>query len=81
MENNNQPKKIEGALNPATQNRNNGLYSKKYYAMFFTIMILTFIALFWLCNFTKLRELFQTITFCALSIAIAEFSTRKYLKK
>lgn len=90
MENNNSPRKIEGAYNPKlkqkqrqTQNLNlnqNVFYSKAYYKMFFTIMILTFVVAFWLCNFTKLKEMFQTIALSALAIAIAEYFTRNYFK-
>lgn len=86
MENNNKQRKIEGAYNPnikqrQTQNLNqNVFYSKAYYKMFFTIMILTFIVVFWLCNFTKLKEMFQTIALSALAIAIAEYFTRNYFK-
>lgn len=88
MENNNSPRKIEGAYNPKlkykqrqTQNLNqNVFYSKAYYKMFFTIMILTFVVVFWLCNFTKLKEMFQTIALSALAIAIAEYFTRNYFK-
>lgn len=54
-------------------------YSKRYYIMFFTIMIVSFLFIFWICNYTKLRELFQIITLMALSIAIAEYTTRRFL--
>lgn len=80
MENNNIPRKIEGAFNPKLQKKTNPFYNKEYYTMFFTIMILTFIAIFWLCNFTKLKEMFQIISLTALSIAIAEYFTRSYTK-
>lgn len=81
MENNNQQKKIEGAFNPTTRRNLSLFYSKKYYLIFFTIMIVSFILIFWLCNYNKLKELFQTITFCALSIAIAEYATRNFINK
>ncbi len=59
---------------------NNKNYNKKYYIMFFTIMIISFLILFWLCNYTKLKEMFQIVTLMALSITIAEYTSRKYLK-
>ncbi len=80
MENNNSPRKIEGAYNPTLKKKQNPYYSKEYYQIFFTVMILTFLLAFWLCNFTKLKELFQTIALSALAIAIAEYFTRSYFK-
>ncbi|MBR2525742.1 hypothetical protein IKE67_04685 [bacterium] len=76
--NNNLNKKIQSATNPnLTQNK---VYSKQYYIMFYTIMVTSFTFMYWLCNFTKLKEMFQIVAITAVSIAIAEFVTRKYLK-
>ncbi len=76
MENNNN-NKIQNAV--STKNIQKNTYSKKYYIMFFSIMIVSFLFIFWICNYTILKELFQIITLMALSIAIAEYTTRKYL--
>ncbi len=79
MDNDNNVKKtIQGAANPNI--KKSGLYTKQYYVMFFSIMVTAFVVIFWLCNYTKLKEMFQTITLAALAIAIAEYTTRKYLK-
>lgn len=72
-------KKIQGAVNPDLQ-QNTPKYSREYYIAFFSIMIATFITVFWLCNYPKLKEMFQVVTIVALSMAIAEYVTRKYLK-
>jgi len=94
MENNNQRKIVNAATSAAnkptvtsavkseTSNTDNvsGLYSKKYYIMFFSIMIVSFLLVFWLCNYTKLKEMFQVLTLMAFSIALAEYLTRRYLK-
>ena len=76
MENNNN-NKIQNTV--STKNIQKNTYSKKYYIMFFSIMIVSFLFIFWICNYTILKELFQIITLMALSIAIAEYTTRKYL--
>ncbi len=76
---NNYPRKIEGASNPNIKPNANNL-TKKYYTMFFSILIISFFVIYWLCNFTKLREMFQVIALSALSIALAEYFTRRYLK-
>ncbi len=79
MENeNNIKKQIQSASNPTLQKTS--VYSKQYYIMFFSIMVTAFIVIFWLCNYTKLKEMFQIIALTALAISIAEYSTRKYLK-
>ena len=87
MENNNQ-KKIVNAAKSLMQNNgftqtqkpgNNGFYSKKYYTIFFSIMLVTFLVVFWLCNYTKLKEMFQIMALLAFSIALAEYLTRRYL--
>jgi len=75
MENENK-KQIQNATTP--QQKSN--YGKKYYTVFFTVMIISFLTIFWICNYTKLKEMFQVITLMALSIAIAEYTSRKYLK-
>ncbi len=78
MENNN------NNINKQIQNaaiKNNNTYSKKYYIMFFIILVISFLVIFWLCNYTKLKEMFQIITLMALSIAIAEYTSRKYFNK
>ena len=48
--------------------------------IFFSIMIGSFLLVFWLCNYTKLKEMFQVLTLMAFSIALAEYLTRRYLK-
>ena len=79
MENeNNVKKQIQSATNP-TLNKPK-LYDKQYYVMFFSIMVTTFVVIFWLCNYTKLKEMFQIMALAALAIAVAEYATRKYLK-
>lgn len=75
MENNNQ-KQVQNATTPQQQKN----YGKKYYIVFFSVMIISFLIIFWICNYTKLKEMFQIITLMALSIAIAEYTSRKYLK-
>ena len=77
--NTNSNKKIQSAINVKSQQ--NSIYSKQYYIMFFVIMITCFVIIYWLCNYTKLKEMFQIVVFTALSIGIAEFVTRKYLNK
>ena len=76
--NTNLNKKIQSATNPNV--KQNGTYTKQYYIMFFAIMVTCFVFFFWLCNYTKLKEMFQIVVLSALSIVIAEFVTRKYLK-
>ncbi len=86
--NNNQKKIVNAAVSASKQPQQNtvntttdsGLYSKKYYIMFFSIMIGSFLLVFWLCNYTKLKEMFQVLTLMAFSIALAEYLTRRYLK-
>ena len=86
MENDNQQKAVN-SVNSAekrTSARSNekntsGLYSKKYYIIFFSIMIFSFLLVFWLCNYTKLKEMFQILTLMAFSIALAEYLTRRFL--
>ena len=80
MEENNTQKKIVSAANQNTAKKQQNLYSTKYYIMFFTIMIISFLTISWLCNYTKLKEMFQIIALTALSIAIAEYSTRNIIK-
>ncbi|MBR1943136.1 hypothetical protein IJ843_05320 [bacterium] len=80
MEENNTQKKIVSAANPNITKKQQNLYSTKYYVMFFTIMIISFLIISWLCNYTKLKEMFQIIALTALSIAIAEYSTRNIIK-
>ncbi len=76
MENHNN-NRIQSATGQNNYQKN--IYSKKYYITFFTIMLASFIFIFWICNYTILKELFQIITLMALSIAIAEYTTKKYL--
>lgn len=79
---NNFQKKVESAT-PQIKQTTNNLHSftqKEHYYMFFIILFVSFFVIFWLCNFTKLRETFQIIMMSALSISIAEYSTRKYFK-
>ncbi len=76
---NNYPRKIESAENPNVKIRANAP-RKNYYVIFFSILIVSFIIIFWLCNYTKLKEMFQIIALSALSIALAEYFTRKFLK-
>ncbi len=76
---NNSPRKIEGASNPNIKPNTKDL-TKKYYTIFFSILIISFFAIYWLCNFTKLKEMFQIIALSALSIALAEYFTRRFLK-
>ena len=76
---NNYPRKIESAENPNVKAKKNKL-TKNYYIMFFSILISSFFIIFWLCNYTILKELFQIIALSALSIAIAEYTTRKHIK-
>ena len=75
-------RKIESANPTSKQPQKPSIisYTKEQYYLFFTILICSFALMFWLCNFTKLRETFQIIMMSALSIAIAEYSTRKYFK-
>lgn len=70
-------KQIQGAVNPVLKQTK---YTKQYYVMFFAIMVTAFIFMFWLCNYTRLKEMFQIVLLTALAIAIAEYTTRKYLK-
>ena len=51
---NNSPRKIESASNPNIKPNTKDL-TKKYYTIFFSILIISFFAIYWLCNFTKLR--------------------------
>lgn len=55
-------------------------YTKEQYCLFFTILICSFALMFWLCNFTIMKETFQIIMMSALSIALAEYFTRRYFK-
>lgn len=55
-------------------------YTKEQYCLFFTILICSFVLMFWLCNFTIMKETFQIIMMSALSIALAEYFTRRYFK-
>ncbi|RAI10599.1 MAG: hypothetical protein DKM23_02720 [Candidatus Melainabacteria bacterium] len=55
-------------------------YTKEQYYLFFTILICSFALMFWLCNFTIMKETFQIIMMSALSIALAEYFTRRYFK-
>ena len=73
----NSNKKIQSATSQNVQKSN--AYSKQYYVMFFAIMVTCFIFFYWLCNYTKLKEMFQIVVFAALSIVLSEFVTRKYL--
>ena len=66
-------RKIESA-NPAPKQ------PQKPSIIFFTILICSFALMFWLCNFTIMKETFQIIMMSALSIALAEYFTRRYFK-
>ena len=66
-------------ISNAKQENKSELYSKKYYIMFFSIMLVTFLITFWLCNYTKLKEMFQIMALLAFSIALAEYLTRRYI--
>lgn len=72
-----QNKKIQSATNPNIKPKS--AYSKQYYIMFYTIMITAFTFMYWLCNFTKLKEMFQVMAITAVAITIAEYVTRKHL--
>lgn len=76
---NNYPRKIESAENPNIKTRAKAP-RKNYYVIFFSILIVSFIIIFWLCNYTKLKEMFQIIALSALSIALAEYFTRRFIK-
>lgn len=75
-------RKIESA-NPAQNNNSKPKiisYTKEQYYLFFTILICSFALMFWLCNFTIMKETFQIIMMSALSVALAEYFTRRYFK-
>lgn len=75
-------RKIESA-NPAQNNNPKPKiisYTKEQYYLFFTILICSFALMFWLCNFTIMKETFQIIMMSALSVALAEYFTRRYFK-
>ena len=70
----------EGAFDEFMKNGNPELITKEQYYLFFTILICSFALMFWLCNFTIMKETFQIIMMSALSIALAEYFTRRYFK-
>ena len=75
-------RKIESANPTPKQIQKQGIinYTKEQYSLFFTILICSFVLMFWLCNFTIMKETFQIIMMSALSIALAEYFTRRYFK-
>lgn len=83
VENNDIKKNVSNVVNNHSA-KNNSIVppqlKKTYYFMFFSIMVVSFLFMFWVCNYTKYRETFQIMMMMGFSISLAEYFSRRFLK-